>query len=142
MPSPPHPNPYQPTPGAAGSIDPGEFKRPTRLLVSATIIAAGLSILAVCAPFIMKDFRQLFEGFGVQAKGLTGLFVHAPWIWSLLALASVYVCVRIWMQPVMSSAQRSRWARALRLCRLAAGIALALAVYALYAPMFALGTVV
>jgi type II secretory pathway component PulF len=116
--------------------------RPRGLLITSAILAAFTLYAAIRSGDLMGRFRELYEGFGAEVPPLTRFVLASPNFWWLITIPSVAVCAWIASRQEVTRRQKRRMQFSV-ICILLLGAALyALAMYALYQPIFALGNAI
>ena len=117
-------------------------KRPAGLLIAAIIEAWTAGYTAITAPSTLKEFRSLFAGFGADLPGSTKALLAMPFLWMPFALVAIGILIWIGVTAQPSEAEKRRMKLALWILGIAFGLTIAWAAFALYVPIFKLGSVV
>jgi hypothetical protein len=135
-------NPYRP-PSARVSRAPSDetIERPRGLMILTVIVAAMTVCAAGIAPAILKNYRELYEGFGAELPWLSRAALSGRWIWWLLTVAAVGMA--IWVGTASTGPQSGfrRMKRALGAFIFVFVIVFIVTLIALYLPIFGRGTV-
>jgi hypothetical protein len=121
---------------------PDEIERPIGLVIT-SVIAAWVSLTAaIRAPETLRQFENLFQGFGADLPTITFITLKSGWIWWLFALPGVALAIWILMRSRITREQHRTMKIAVRSHSALLWLAIALAAWGLYAPIFKLGAVV
>jgi hypothetical protein len=137
-------NPYRPG-KARVSADAGtspDNKRPAGLLIAAILEAWTAGYTAWTAPSTLREFKKLFEGFGAGLPSATKVLLAAPQIWSAFSLLGLALLVWIAVRAQPDAAERRKMKLSLWIFGVLFGLTVAWAAFALYVPIFKLGSVV
>jgi VIT1/CCC1 family predicted Fe2+/Mn2+ transporter len=135
-------NPYRP-PAARVSREPSDevIERPRGLMILSIVVAGMTAIAAGIAPDMLKSYGDLYKGFGADLPWLSNLALNSRWIWWVLAVAAIGIA--FWVGK--SSTGRPSGFRRMK-AAVGAFIAVFVVVFivtlfALYLPIFRLGSV-
>jgi hypothetical protein len=129
-------------PPAADPVDGDTVLRPTGLLVAAILEGATALQIAWKAPNTLKNFEELFKGFGADLPRSTMFALRSEPLWYLVAALGlaqlIWVIIRQRVSPI-----EHRWMKlSVRVYGILLGLLVAFTIYALYVPIFKLGAVV
>ena len=109
-------------------------------------ISAAMAAFTVYAGLrthgIMDHFRHLFDSFGAPLSPLTEFVLDAPNFWWIIALPAVAVFLWIAFKPQVTEIERQRMKLALVGVVVFGGAVYGLVAFALYSPIFEMGSVV
>jgi type II secretory pathway component PulF len=117
-------------------------KRPMGLLIAAIIEAWTAGYTAITAPSTLRQFRELFAGFGADLSGSTTALVAMPYFWMPFALVAIGLLVWIGVKAQPTDIERRRMKLALWIFGIVFGLSIAWAAIAIYLPLFRLRSVV
>ncbi len=118
------------------------MQRPLGLLVTAVIIGSVSAYSAIRTSAAIRSFEEIFESFGAELPDITRLVLAMPYLWYLFAAAGIPLAAWILARPRISRAEYLRMKLAARLYLVVFALAFSFTAYALYVPIFRLGTVV
>jgi len=121
---------------------PETIPRPLGLLIHSGIVAGTALMAASMWANNIERFRELFRGFGAELPAATRFILGAAWIWYLLAICGAALGAWVINKPIVNGPELRRMKLAVRAFTLVVGLFIAFAIYAVYAPIFALGAVV
>jgi len=116
--------------------------RPMGLLIAAILEAWTSGYTAVTAPSTLREFKNLFAGFGGDLPGLTQTLLAMNWLWFPFALVAIAMLIWIGVRAKPSDAERRRMKLALWIFGVLFGISIAWAAVAIYIPIFKLSSAV
>jgi type II secretory pathway component PulF len=136
-------NPYRPSGAPLARDDGTDFIcRPAGLLGLSIAATFLLMCVAGLAPGVLRQFAELYKGFGAELPTFSRVALAGAWSWWLLALASAAITAWIARTPEAPRSTYRRMKIASILFVPIAGLMLAFFVFALYLPIFRLGAVV
>jgi type II secretory pathway component PulF len=139
----PRPNPYRPAePRTADLRRSSTGKRPVGLLIAAVIEAWMAGYTAFTAPSTLEEFRAMFVSFGADLPGSTKALLATPWLWMPFAFVAIGILIWIGVKARPTDAEKDRMHLALWIFGIAFGASVAWAAFALYVPIFELGSAV
>jgi type II secretory pathway component PulF len=118
-----------------------EVDRPRGVLVSAAVLLAVTTFIALRASRVILEFEVIFKGFGADLNALTRFVLAVPHAWWLLALASLALLVWIARRPRALPIEIHHMKWGVAVLTIATGAFVAIACIALYLPIFKLGEV-
>jgi hypothetical protein len=121
---------------------PGTVPRPLGLLIHTVIVGFTALMAASVWTNRIERFRELFRGFGADLPPPTQFVLGSAWIWYVLALCGAGLGAWVINKPAVSHAELRKMKFAVRAFTVVAGLFVAFAIYAIYAPIFALRAVV
>lgn len=117
-------------------------KRPPAFLIVAILEAWTAGYTAWTAPATLREFGKLFEGFGAGLPASTKALLAAPQLWSGFAILGLALLLWIGVRARPNAAERRKMKLALWIFGGLFGLSIAWAAFALYVPIFKLGSVV
>jgi type II secretory pathway component PulF len=110
-------------------------------MILANVVAALTVIAAGIAPALLKNYDDLYKGFGAELPWLSRAALSGRWIWWLLAVAAVGIA--FWVGTASTGEQFGfrRMKRALGALIAVFVVLFILTLIALYLPIFRLGSV-
>ena len=143
MKSAPDRNPYEVTRADVSSAErSAEVRRPTGLLIHAIINSCVSLLAAFAAGSVLRNFREMFAGFGAQVSAATQFVLVSAWLWRGLGLGGAALVIWVFRKPDPNGKELRRLKLAVRAFTVVFGLLLAFALYALYSAIFRLGAVV
>jgi hypothetical protein len=137
-------NPYRPGKARVdgGSTTSLDNKRPAGFLIAAILEAWTAGYTAWTAPSTLREFKKLFEGFGAGLPGPTQALLAAPHFWAPFSILGLALLIWIAVRAHPDAAERRKMKLALWIFGVLFGLSIAWAAFALYVPIFKLGSVV
>ena len=126
-----------------GELDDERIERPTWLVISSSLAAFISLTAAIRAPGTLRQFRELFKGFGADLPWISQFVLDCgDWAWWLLAIPGVGIAAWVMSRSYVTPDQRRTMKITVRSYSLAVWTTVALFTWGLYAPIFKLGAVV
>jgi hypothetical protein len=137
-------NPYRTGKARVGgdSATSPDDARPARLLIAAILEAWTAGYTAWTAPSTLREFKGLFEGFGADLPAPTRALLAAPHLWFAFSILGLALLIWIAVRARPDAAERRKMKLALWIVGVLFGLSIAWAAFALYVPIFKLGSVV
>ena len=126
-----------------GELDDERIERPTWLVISSSLAAFISLTAAIRAPGTLRQFRELFKGFGADLPWISQAVLDCGgWAWWLLAVPGIGIAAWVMSRSYVTPDQRRIMKITVRSYSLAVWTTVALFTWGLYAPIFKLGAVV
>jgi len=136
-------NPYGASARDVGSLEMSEsVPRPLGVLIHSVVVACVSLLAAFAAGSVLDSFRELYQGFGADISASTRFIVGSAWMWGVLGACGLGLAAWVIAKSVVTRSVLRTMKRVMRAFTLVFGLAIAFTIYALYAPIFALGTAV
>src|ERR1044072_7577174 len=129
--------------GELDELNDERIERPIWLVISSSLAAFISLAAAIRAPATLRQFRELFKGFGADRPWMSQVVLDCgDWAWWLLAIPGVGIAAWVISRSYVTPYQRRAMKITVRSCSLAVWTTVALFTWAVYAPIFKLGAVV
>lgn len=132
-------NPYSPS---SATLEDDLVPRRMGLLITAVIILFMSGYGAVRMPATIESFAVIYKDFGADLGGLTNAVLAAPWIWYLFTVAGLPIAVWIIAKSRVRRDELANMKLAARTFLFVYLLTFAVTAYAIYLPIFRLGSVV